>query len=237
MHYLYAVTGTPSDPPKTLRGVDRAPIRYRRSGRLWAVHSPVALAPEPTPLRLWQHTNVVETAMLAGPVVPSSFATLAADEAALDALIEAHAGVLTAALDRLDGCVEVSLRVVRVMATPVLAPGGDGSGGVPVDRLDPAVVVAQRAARAQTEAEARRDALLYDVIRGAIEGSCEDLQVHPSPGPNVVLHAACLVERALLDVLRRQVRELAGRYRELHFVCTGPWPPYHFAPPLHLPRR
>ena len=50
-----------------------------------------------------------------------------------------------------------------------------------------------------------------------------------SVGTTALLHAAYLVPRAEVDAFRGAVDDAQGRYGELSFACTGPWPPYSFA--------
>ena len=48
--------------------------------------------------------------------------------------------------------------------------------------------------------------------------------------PRLLLSGAYLVEPGELDAFRHRVGELEAEHAELTFVCTGPWPPYSFAP-------
>jgi Gas vesicle synthesis protein GvpL/GvpF len=48
--------------------------------------------------------------------------------------------------------------------------------------------------------------------------------------PRVALTAAYLVDEARVDDFRAAVEELDERVAEAAILCTGPWPPYSFAP-------
>jgi hypothetical protein len=50
----------------------------------------------------------------------------------------------------------------------------------------------------------------------------------------VLLTAAYLVRRGAVDQFTARARVLAGERADVRVVCTGPWPPYHFAPALTL---
>jgi len=46
--------------------------------------------------------------------------------------------------------------------------------------------------------------------------------------PRLLLTAAYLVDRERVAAFRREVKALIVAYPALHFLCTGPWPPYNF---------
>jgi hypothetical protein len=46
---------------------------------------------------------------------------------------------------------------------------------------------------------------------------------------------AYLVRRESLETFRQTVGEVGKSEPDLRFLCTGPWPPYHFVPELELP--
>ena len=48
----------------------------------------------------------------------------------------------------------------------------------------------------------------------------------------MVIKAAYLVEKSRLGAMQQAVRRLMKTYTNLHFLCTGPWPPYHFVEPI-----
>ena len=46
--------------------------------------------------------------------------------------------------------------------------------------------------------------------------------------PRLLLTAAYLVDHDRLSAFRREVKVLIAAYPAVHFLCTGPWPPYSF---------
>ena len=56
-----------------------------------------------------------------------------------------------------------------------------------------------------------------------------DKQVTMRPGGKLVLSAAHLVERSKIGQYREKVAKLREERPELHFLLSGPWPPYTFA--------
>ena len=50
-----------------------------------------------------------------------------------------------------------------------------------------------------------------------------------SPSEALFVRAAHLVERERLEEYRARVRELTAERANLHFLASGPWPPYSFS--------
>jgi len=49
---------------------------------------------------------------------------------------------------------------------------------------------------------------------------------------DLLLSAAYLVERGRVDAFRAHIAALSAAHAGVRILCTGPWPPYHFVPPL-----
>jgi hypothetical protein len=56
-----------------------------------------------------------------------------------------------------------------------------------------------------------------------------DKQVTMRPGGKLVLSAAHLVERSKIGPYREKIARLREERPVLHFLLSGPWPPYTFA--------
>jgi hypothetical protein len=52
------------------------------------------------------------------------------------------------------------------------------------------------------------------------------------PAPDTPIVAAYLVPRDGAAHFRRRVMQLDDTHDGVTLICTGPWPPYSFAPPL-----
>ncbi len=236
MIYLYAITEAIERPFEALCGVDFAPLSYLHQGRLTAVVSRVSspvLAP--TPRRLWQHEQVVEAVMNRNPVLPARFSTIVTDEATVSSRMEDLNPVLVEDLERLRGCVELSLRVIRLW-DPVVS--GDG---MPADTCPELIAtektgrtfdVARRAAEAQRLVNRRRNESLGELVNRSLAACALDHRMEVEEGAGVVIKAAYLVEKSRLGMMQKAVRRLMKTYPNLHFLCTGPWPPYHFVQPI-----
>lgn len=245
MIYLYAITEELDGPLEALRGVDYASLDYLHRDGLTAVVSRVnedGLLP--TPRRLWQHEQVVEALMVEHPVLPVRFSTVFPDETTVEGQLTSARARIESDLDRLRGCVELSLRVIRLWEPYV---GGDGAAHIPCpepvhgaspstiplhDSKESALAMARRAAALQRQANRQRNGSLATLINRPLEALAVDHTLHVEHTAGVLIKSAYLVERRRLGEMQQAVRRLMHTYPNLHFLCTGPWPPYHFTRPI-----
>ena len=232
MLYLYALIAPLDGLPEAVRGIDKAPLWMVEAGGLSAVVS--TLPPGevlPTPRRLWQHEQVVEALMTQAAVVPLRFATLMPDEAAVaQCLAERKAGIVQD-LERVQGCVELSLRVVRMALPPSPRVAGDGlpcPDLLASEKNGRTFEIAYRAARLQRDALRRREESVGEMINRSLCEHAVDHVYQVQPGAGAIVRASYLVEASRLRAIKNTVYRLMAAHRHLHFLCTGPWPPYHF---------
>jgi hypothetical protein len=86
----------------------------------------------------------------------------------------------------------------------------------------------ERRRRATAERAERLAAELHDALAPLARDSARRVL----PSADVVMSSAYLVPRNDADAFADRARELSASHADLHLLCTGPWPPYHFAPPL-----
>ena len=106
---LYAITRHPAPPLP-----DVAPLQLVPTGRLAAVCAPAGADDEITPEALWRHEEVVEALMADRDVLPVRYGTRFDDEAAAARAVEERRDDFDAALRRVRGAVELSVRVIAV---------------------------------------------------------------------------------------------------------------------------
>jgi hypothetical protein len=109
---LYAITDHSAPPLPEL-----APLRLVVTGELAAVFA-LANDEEPTPDSLWRHEEIVEALMADRDLLPVRYGTRFADEQTAAGAVASRAADLTAALDRVRGAVELSLRVLDTREPP-----------------------------------------------------------------------------------------------------------------------
>jgi hypothetical protein len=254
--YLYGFTwpGTALPP---LPGVDgTAPVGALEGPGITAVVSPIdpaeLLGPEaekrledPQWLvpRACRHEAVLEAVLAGGPVLPVRFGAVFSSPRALADFMEGNgrsiAAFLAAAAGKQEwavkGFLDAGRAAERLLETdPELAARRERLPRAPGARYFP---------EKQLRAEARRRvgtwcrataARVEEELRGLTPEVCP-LRLRPQgPEAEMVLHCALLLPRPDVGRFREVVGELAEDYTDTGWTleCTGPWPPFHFAPTL-----
>jgi hypothetical protein len=203
---LFAIAEYPGPPLPAL-----APLRAVRAGSLAAICAP-AEDRKVSPEALWRHEEVVEALMEDRDLLPVRYGTLVDDDAAAIRAVDARRDELTAALDRVRGAVELS---VRAVAGDPDGGEGEAAGGTSYLRTK------MRSAAAQEQVTHSLHEPLAALARA-------DMRRSPRP-PSELLRAAYLVDRDAIGTFTRLVARLDARHPGLRLLCTGPWPPYSFA--------
>lgn len=213
MIYLYAIAEELAELPPG-PGIAGAPLRRRSVDGLDLVVSELdAAPPEATEEGVLAHARAVESLLpRSGALLPARFGRAFADEAALEDAVRARLAELREALARVRGCVELGVRVVAE-ERPAATPAASGR----------AYMEARLAESASAERLARE---LHEPLAALARSSTHAV----GKTPRLLLSAAYLVEPDAIEGFRRRVAELEGAHPELGFACTGPWPPYSFAP-------
>jgi len=205
---LYAITDNPGPPLP-----DVAPLKTVPIDGLAAVCAPAGET-EASPEMLWRHEEVVEALMADRDLLPARYGTRLEDEAALARAVEDRRDELAAALDRVRGAVELSVRVAAAGAPPSPAVPPQASSGAEYLRV-----------RAHAEASHERTANAVHEPLAALSRA----SVVGRPRPPELFRAAYLVEREAVEPFTAEVARLQDAGAGLSFLCTGPWPPYSFA--------
>lgn len=209
MIYLYAITTAGAVAPDC-RGLDDAPLVVARSSEvagLYTAHERLECRPQPD--ALWRHEQVIEAAMEAGPALPARFGTTFEDEAALRAALEHDAPRLAEQLERLQGCVELAVRVAVPGSPAPASANGRAYVEAKLARLRRHEAIAEQTLAPLSELAMRART---DEGRAGTEEIC----------------ASYLVGRDWVERFAQQVSVLAAQHPDLALSCTGPWPPYSF---------
>jgi gas vesicle protein GvpL/GvpF len=215
MLHLYAIVEprTPCAGP----GLDGEQLVAVHCGDVAAVASAHTrpLGTAPTEDALWEHERVLEGLLEEGPVLPVRFGVRFADREELCAEVQPRSAQLAAALARVRGRVEVSVRLIA---------REDGPSGLPIDpETGPGARYLLERLGERRDAARKLEAVRTRLAPLAVAERSELL-----PRPGTPATAAFLVERPLLERFRREAGELERELAGVTLVCTGPWPPYNF---------
>jgi hypothetical protein len=224
--YLYALVDAPPEAPLG-RGLANEPLYTLRAGGLTAVIGVVEEPPSVTPEALRAHDRVVRAvADRVEAIAPCRFGTACADEGALVERLEEGIPGVRAALEKVRGCSQMTLRV--------FAPGGGVDElRTPHDEGDDADGALGPGARYLTrrmrDAQRARELPVLGPLRTALAPLIRAERIERHTTPPLVASVYHLVSRGDADAYLREVREHADLLHDVRVTASGPWPPYAFA--------
>jgi hypothetical protein len=237
--YLYCLlTRRAERAPDGLRGVSGAPVRVVPVGPIAAWVSDVGEAPATTAENARAHDRVVRAAMEIETPLPARFGQLFdSEEAARAAVLERRDGIM-AALRKVEGGCEMTVRILAgkaeaaeasAAAVPAggapaagrAAPGPTRGGREYLDRLR---------ARHSAERSRREEAeFLHDRVRRAVAGLVREEARAPAFARARSIAVSHLIARGDVSRYRTALRTLQETEPALRVMVSGPWAPYSFA--------
>jgi hypothetical protein len=161
---------------------------------------------------IFAHAQVVEALAEANEaLLPARFAEGTGSDDELRASVARRREQIAAVLDRVDGCVELGLRVFRQNGEDA-APPASGAEYM----------------RRRLEEVDRAQALARDV-HGRLAELARESTSQVVARDDLVLTAAYLLPRAAVEQFRSALHAVEAEHRDVTLVLTGPWPPYSFA--------
>jgi len=233
--YVYGVTRAGAPAPHE-HGVEGERARLFVHGGLAAIVGPPPAGPVvPSRRNLDAHTAVLRAAMRNAPVAPMRFGVVMPQDAIERELLEAPRESLDELLARIDGLVELELKVVYdedALLREVIAaePGlrrmrerlrGKAEDATYYDRIRVGELVAEGVERART---ARAERILE-----ALRPYAVDLRVADEVPARVALKASFLVEEDAVARFERAAEDVAAQTAPT-YKCHlfGPLPPFSF---------
>jgi len=226
--YLYCVTDANPNLSDDLNGLDDQIVEVISNRSLFVVASKfeseaVAVSRE----NVLQHEAIVRKAFSVTTVLPFRFGTLVT-EIGLESYLTTRERALLDRLEQVRDCVEMSVKIIwqnsseiedSGCAVPNLDGAGAGTAFLVLKRQE--LLGNDRVEQEARELEAWLGAGLRDIVRQE--------QITIEPKQRLVFSASYLVERARLTDYRRELGRLQAERTDLHFLSSGPWPPYTFA--------
>jgi hypothetical protein len=168
------------------------------------------------------HAAVVRSVLDRTTPLPFRFGTLVTEQQ-LRSYISARKPALQTRFAHVRGCVEMSVKIIRELSdedkTQVRDEITSGTSFLEEKRRE-------LLGSEQKTAEASEiSTWLHDHVDALIR----DEQVTMRPSEKLVLAAAHLVERDRIPQYREKITAARKNRPQLHFLFSGPWPPYSFA--------
>lgn len=223
--YVYGLVGKSVEEPLG-QGLADETLRLVGAGPVWAITGELPEPPRHDPASLRAHDAVVRRLAASVPaLLPARFGQSLPDEPSLTGWLAAHARELGEALERVAGCVQMTLRVFAGPDAPEgelppeePAPAAGGPGARYLDR---------RRRDLEREQALPGIAPLRDALRPLLRG--ERIERATAPGR---------LRATVYDLIRgdaagdysRIVQETVPGLPGWRVAASGPWPPYAFAP-------
>jgi hypothetical protein len=221
--YAYCLVEDPDAFDASTRGISGATVRLLQIDELAVLVTDfnadtVAVTRE----NALDHAAVVRSVLDRTTPLPFRFGTLVTEQQ-LRSYISARKPALQTRFAHVRGCVEMSVKVIRELSDEIKTQSRDeittGTSFLKEKRRE---ILGSE----QKTAEAREiETWLHEQVGGLIR----DEQVTIRPSEKLVLAAAHLVERDKIGQYKEKTAAARKNRPELHFLFSGPWPPYSFA--------
>jgi hypothetical protein len=227
--YAYCLSGIEARKPDDLTGLFGQKVYGVTEEKLTAFVSDmkedsVAVTKE----SVLTHQRVVAGVLEHTSPLPFRFGTVAS-EADLRSFLSSRQEALLKKLATVDGCVEMSVKVIWQNAGPASMknfypdpPDTSGGVGTAFLREKSKQIAGGRELQDQgTE--------LASWFQKHVAPFVRDARATVTPSQKLVLAADCLVERSRVDSYRTALDQARQQRPDLHFLISGPWAPYSFA--------
>ena len=242
--YVYCITGALQKPIRDMMGLENAPVRTVQYEGIAAVVSAVTMAKIPVSNEnALCHAAVIGTIQRAQMVLPMRFSSVFQDDTGVIEFLKNRSAVFMSDLGRLHDTLEMGIRVIqkKVQNTEITQSGvkqefgvGEQLTALPTPDLQPP------ASPAMSYLQQRRiyyasldesDEWVHEIVK-TCHAQFEDICVknkrdtHTSFSSGVSLNY--LIHKDSLNEFKNRFNDLKSSLNELKFLCSGPWPPYHF---------
>ena len=224
--YVYCLAEGMDVLEQSTLGISGAPVRVLKSDTLSVLVSD--LNEESVPVtrdNALAHAAVVRSILDYATPLPFRFGTMVTEQQ-LQSYLSAHKPALESKLASVRGCVEMSVKIIwenSVEKQPEAQEKTQAQG------VGTTFLTEKRRQIIGDEQRAVEATEISTWLRENLSGLIRDEHVTIRPTERLVLTAAHLIEREKITEYRRKVAETCQNRPELHYLLSGPWPPYSFA--------
>jgi Gas vesicle synthesis protein GvpL/GvpF len=209
------------------RGISGAPVRLLKTEGFSVLVSDLdADVVQVTRENALAHAAVVRSILDRTTPLPFRFGTLVTKQQLVNYL-SARKPALETKLAHVRGCVEMSVKIIREPA------GEESAESSPDENVNQGAGTSFLAQKRREilggEQSAAEASTISTWLHDKVSGLLRDEQVTLPPAGKLVLAAAHLVKRAKVKKYRENIAEACKSRPDLHFLLSGPWPPYSFA--------
>lgn len=224
--YAYGLTEGLDSLPQALNGINGAAVYIYKAGDFSLLVS--AFSGETVPVNrenVLLHAAVVRSVLDRTTPLPFRFGTLVTDQQ-LENYVTSRREALQAKLKLVQGCVEMTVRIIWDREWN----GGESSSNDDLQTKPGTAFLKEKrrellGSETRVEEAKRIAGWLEDRLGDAVRES----RIETNATEKLLLSAAHLVERGAIDRYRTALKSAQHERPELHFLASGPWPPYSFA--------
>ncbi|MGD0265043.1 MAG: GvpL/GvpF family gas vesicle protein [Candidatus Methylomirabilota bacterium] len=185
---------------------------------------------------LFAHQAVIEKVLQVHTVVPVKFGTMARDEEEVRTILEKGYPQLRAALEAMEGKIELDVVALWKDLDSVLREIGEKEeiqrARAAIESRPPKETTEERVRIGQlvkARLDRCREERAADIVQ-TLKGLAQDILPHALLDDRMILNTAVLVERSREGEVGQALDRLNGRCAErVDFRCVGPLPPYSFS--------
>ena len=221
--YAYCLTEGIDSLPESLNGINGAAVRLLNLNDFSLLVSDFAGDTVPVNRdNALAHAAVVRSVLDQTTPLPFRFGTLVTQQQ-LENYVTTGRDALRAKLELVRGCVEMSVKIIWdrpwTEEPPVTVPDKPGT----------AFLVEKRRELLGSETRATEAKRIADWLTERLGEAVREKEFRTNSTDKLLLTAAHLVERSRVDEYRSRLKNARLERPELHFLASGPWPPYSFA--------
>jgi hypothetical protein len=224
--YLYCFLRATAEPTPPVLGIDGSPVRAVDLGGFGAWVSDTAGSAVPaTPDRARQHDRVVRAALERETPLPARFGQIVPDETALREAVSSRRAAFEAALGRVTGMVEMTVRI--------LVPRRENWASAGPSTEKPTTTGREYLERVAAVQREERNVLAEEgIVRGRVSSAVQGLVraesfAHATTGSSMAT-VSHLVPREHIETYRSALLVLRDETPALAIMVSGPWAPYSF---------
>jgi hypothetical protein len=223
--YVYCVMEGVDALKHSLAGISGAPVRLLNleAFSLLVSDFPDDVVPI-TRDNVFAHATVVRSVLDRVTPLPLRFGTLVS-EPQLKSFVASRSKALQARLELVRGCVEMS---VKILWNRPLNEGPSPSDAAE-DKPGTAFLAAKRREILGSEARVAEATRTATWLQDQVGEVVKEARISTNSTQKLLVAAAHLVDRDSVEHYRAKLKQARAEKPELHFLVSGPWPPYSFA--------
>ena len=226
--YVYCLAENIEQPAQQTLGISGAPVRVLKTENLSLLVSDLdADSVLVTRENALTHAAVVRSVLDYSTPLPFRFGTVVTEQQ-LKSYLSTHKTALESNFASVRGCVEMSVKIIWENSVAQKPPSGEKTQATELG-AGTSFLAEKRQQILGDEHRAAEASKISTWLHETLRELVEDEQVTLRPAERLVVSAAHLIKRGKMGQYREKVAEMRQNRPDLHFLLSGPWPPYSFA--------